>query len=139
MPVSKCADVVMYVCYNCMPPGVRLPRQWKQNGLRVEVHEVPCSGKIDAQYLFHAIEGGAQALGVVACPQGACLLAQGNYRAEIRIQMVQRLLTEIGMDAQRVELVHCSPDDSADRVEQLMREAVDRFAALGTNPMRAEA
>lgn len=139
MPATRCADVVMYVCCNCIPQGVRLPRQWKQNGLQIQIHEIPCSGKIDAQYLFHAIEGGARAVGVIVCPQGECQLAQGNYRAEIRVQMVQRLLTEIGLDPQRVELIHCSPADPAELIEQRMREAVDRFAALSPNPIAAKA
>lgn len=78
-------------------------------------------------------------MGVIVCPQGECQLAQGNYRAEIRVQMVQRLLTEIGLDPQRVELIHCSPADPAELIEQRMREAVDRFAALSPNPIAAKA
>ena len=49
-------DVVVYLCTNCTPQGAHLPRQWNQDGARVLVREVPCSGKMDAQYLLHAIE-----------------------------------------------------------------------------------
>lgn len=129
----------MYVCCNCIPSGVRLPRQWNQNGLQVQVHEIPCSGKIDAQYLFHAIEAGVRAVAVIVCPQGECRLAQGNYRAEIRIHMVQRLLAEIGMETDRVAMLHCSPEDPAGRLEQEMRALVDRFATLSDNPVRTGA
>jgi F420-non-reducing hydrogenase iron-sulfur subunit len=122
-----------------MPEGACLPRQWEQNGFRVRVHEVPCSGKIDAQYLFHAFEGGADGVCVVACPRGECHLAQGNYRAEIRVQTVRRLLAEIGMESDRILLAHGSPNDPPERIEHLVREAVDRFAALGKTPARAEA
>lgn len=121
----------MYVCYNCMRPGTLLPRQWEQNGLHVQVNEVPCSGKIDVQYLFHAFEGGASGVCVVGCPQGECRLAQGNYRAEIRVQMVQRLLGEIEMNPERIAIVHCSPDDPEGHTEQLLRKSVDQFATLG--------
>ena len=130
MSASRPADVVVYVCYNCTPPGTRLPRQWEQGGLLVQVHEVPCSGKTDAQYLFHAFEGGAGAVCVVACPAGECRLAQGNYRAQVRVGMVQRLMAEIGVEPERIALVHCSKDDPADRLERLAREAIDKFAAL---------
>ena len=101
--MAKSADpeVVIYVCKNCIPQGGRLPQQWKQDGLRVFVRTVPCSGKVDGQYMFHALESGAAGLCVVACPKGECTLAQGNYRAEIRIRTVQRLLSEIGFDARR--------------------------------------
>ena len=55
-PVSP--DVIVYVCTNCIPRGGRLPRQWRQDAAHVLVREVPCSGKMDGQYLLHALEGG---------------------------------------------------------------------------------
>jgi len=137
MPEVLCPDVVVYVCTNCIPRGQRLPRQWSQDGARILVREVPCSGKIDGQYLLHAVEGGARGLCVVACPKGECHLAQGNYRAEIRIRTVRRLLAEIGLEPQRAELLHCSGEDSAQELEQLVRDAVERIAALGESPLRA--
>jgi coenzyme F420-reducing hydrogenase delta subunit len=130
-------DVVVYVCTNCIPQGGRLPRQWNQQGVRVLVREVPCSGKMDGQYLLHAIEGGGRGLCVVACPKGECHLAQGNYRAEIRVRTVQRLLAEIGLESERAQLVHCSDEDSAEKFEQSVRDAVERICALGESPFRA--
>jgi coenzyme F420-reducing hydrogenase delta subunit len=138
-PKQQDANIVACVCANCMPQGACLPRQWEQGGFRVRVHEVPCSGKIETQYLFHAFEGGADGVCVVACPRGECHLAQGNYRAEIRVQTVRRLLAEIGMESDRILLVHGSPNDPPDHVEHLVREAVDRIATLGKASARAKA
>lgn len=135
MSVPRCADVVLYLCCNCIPQGARLPRQWKQNGLHIKVQEVPCSGKIDVQYLFHAFEGGARGVCVVACPQGDCKLAQGNYRAEIRVRMVKTLLTEIGIEPERVELAHCSAAVAAEDLKRIAEQAAERFAKLGEAPL----
>jgi F420-non-reducing hydrogenase iron-sulfur subunit len=129
--------VVVYVCTNCIPQGGRLPRQWRQQETRVVVREVPCSGKMDGQYLLHAIEGGSRGLCVVACPKGECHLAQGNYRAEIRIRTLRRLLEEVGLEPERAELVHCAPGDPAEQLEELVRGAVDRICYLGESPLRA--
>jgi coenzyme F420-reducing hydrogenase delta subunit len=137
MTVGVTPDVVVYVCTNSISEGRRLPRQWNQDGMHVLVREVPCSGKIDGQYLFHALEGGSQGICVVACPKGECHLAQGNYRAEIRVRTVQRLLKEIGLEPERAELVHSPGDDSPHQVEQLVRDAVQRICALGGSPLRA--
>jgi coenzyme F420-reducing hydrogenase delta subunit len=137
MAVALSPDVVVYVCTNCLPQGCRLPRQWNQDGARVLVRDVPCSGKIDGQYLFHALEGGGRGICVVACPKGECHLAQGNYRAEIRVCTVQRLLLEIGLEPQRAELVHSSPNDQPEQFEQLIRGAVERICALGHSPLHA--
>ncbi len=134
MGVSVCPDVLVHLCRNCIPEGLRLPRQWRQKGAHVQVAELPCSGKTDAQYLFHALEGGARGVLIVTCPQGACRLAQGNYRAEIRIRTVQRLLNEIGMEPERAALIRCGADDD---LEALVREAVRQFWALGPSPVAA--
>jgi len=138
MRAPVCSDVVVYICRNCIPEDARLPRQWQQDGAHVRVQEIPCSGKTDAQYLLHAIEGGARGICVVACPKGECRLAQGNYRAEIRISTTRRLLAEIGLEPERAELVRSSADDPSDRLERLVREAAQRVSSLGEIPLRHE-
>jgi coenzyme F420-reducing hydrogenase delta subunit len=135
-PVSP--DIAVYVCTNCFSPPGRLPRQWTQGDAHVLVREVPCSGKMDAQYLLHALEGGARGLCVVACPKGQCQLSQGNYRAEIRVGTIRRLLAEMGAEPERAELVHCSADDPPDRLRQVVREAVERICALGPSPAASQ-
>jgi len=100
----------------------------------VEVTELPCSGKADAQYMLHAIEGGARGLLVVTCAPGKCRLSQGNYRAEIRIRTVRRLLAEIGLGPERAAFVHCA--EGAD-VEALIRESVKPLCVLEENPICA--
>lgn len=133
-PVSP--EVMVYVCRNSISGDKHLPRQWHQDGAHVLVREVPCSGKVDGQYLIHAFEGGVSGLCVIACPKGDCTLAQGNYRAELRIGTVQRLLVEIGLEPERAELLLRRPDDSLEQLEGLIRGAVKRFCALGESPIR---
>jgi F420-non-reducing hydrogenase iron-sulfur subunit len=105
----------------------------------VLVRDLPCSGKIDGQYLLNALEGGVTGLCVVACPRGQCQLSQGNYRAEIRVETIKRLLGEIGVESDRVELLFCGLDDPPDRLETLVREAVGRICSLGDSPIRRAA
>jgi len=113
-----------------------MARHWDHDGAHVLVREVPCSGKTDLQYLLGAFEGGGRGVCVVACPRGECRLAEGNYRAEVRIGTLKRLLAEIGIEPERAELVHCSPHEPFDRFEQLVRDAVGRICALGESPVR---
>ncbi len=138
MAQPTCPDVIVYVCCNSIPGGGRLPRQWTLGEAHILLREVPCSSKNDGQYLLHALEGGVRGLCVVTCPKGACRLAQGNYRAEVRVATVRRLLGEIGIEPERVELVRCGPDDSFEKFEQAIRDAVNRICALGKNPIGVE-
>ena len=64
-------DVLVYVCANCIPQAGRLPRQWIQGGARILVQEVPCSGKMDGRYLFHAYEAAHAAFALWHAPKGS--------------------------------------------------------------------
>jgi F420-non-reducing hydrogenase iron-sulfur subunit len=135
MAVTLSPDVIVYVCGRSIPKGATLRRQWKYQGVRVAMHTVPCSGKMDGQYLLHALEGGARGLCVVTCPKGECHLSQGNYRAEIRIRTIRRLLGEAGLEPERAELLHSSPNDAPEQFEAIIRGAVERICALGESPL----
>jgi F420-non-reducing hydrogenase iron-sulfur subunit len=131
-------NILVYICQCCVPEDGSLPRQWKQEGTHVLVREVPCSGKIDVQYVFHALEAGGQGLCVVTCSRGNCSLGEGNYRAEVRVRTVRRLLAEIGIEPERVELLRRASDDPlGERVGELVRGAVQRLCTLGESPIRA--
>jgi F420-non-reducing hydrogenase iron-sulfur subunit len=135
MSVTSSPDVVVYVCHHSVPPGTSLRRQWTQDGVRVVVHTVPCSGKIDGQYILHSFEGGARGLCVIGCPKGECHLSQGNYRAEIRVFTARRLLGEIGLEPERAELLHASPSDTPEQFNRALSEAVTRLCGLSESPL----
>ncbi len=128
-------DVVVNICHNCIPQAGKLPRQWEQDGTLVAIREIPCSGKIDVQYLLHALEGVRGGVCVVACAAGECQLAQGSQRAEVRVNTARRLLAEIGLEPERAELVRGSAQEPMTRLEQKIRAAVRRLTALGPSPL----
>lgn len=125
--VPSVPDILVYLCKNCIPEGGQLPVQWSEAGLHVRIKQIPCSGKIDAQYVLHSLEGGVRGICVVTCPHGECTLTQGNYRAEIRVKTVRHLLSEIGDDPRRAELIQCPPDVTIDGIKELISDAVRRF------------
>jgi coenzyme F420-reducing hydrogenase delta subunit len=127
-------EVIVYICKNCLPKSGRLPVQWTEAGMHVQVKEIPCSGKIDAQYLLHAIEGGVQGVCVMTCSKGECTLTQGNYRAEIRVRTVQRLLREIGLDPRRVEIINCPCDSSLEQIKIMIHDSAHRFSGVAGVP-----
>jgi len=126
-------DVVVDICQQCVPGARNLPGQWMQNGAFVVTRTLPCSGKAEVQYLLHALGEVRNGLCLVAC-HGSCRHAQGNRRAEVRIATLRKLLGEIGLEPERVELVHCEPATSEQTALAAVRAAVGRLAALGPNP-----
>lgn len=131
----KCSDVIVYMCHNCIPEDGRLPRQWVQGDVHVQTRMLPCTGKINAQYIFHALEGGCRGVCVVACPPGECTLSQGNYRAEMRVNTARRLLAEIELEPSRVGLIHFSKDEDPGLLKSLVEEFVNTCSTLGESPV----
>ena len=130
MTIQAVPDILVFLCKNCIPEGGKLPAQWSESGLHVRVKEIPCSGKIDAQYVLHSLEGGIRGVCVVTCPRGECTLSQGNYRAEIRVKTVQRLLSEIGDDPRRAKLIQCPADATIEGIKGIISDAAKRFAEV---------
>jgi coenzyme F420-reducing hydrogenase delta subunit len=123
-------EVLIFLCRNCFP-GIRfLPMQWSEAGMHIRVKEIPCSGKIDAQYILHALESGVLGVCVITCPQGACTLTQGNYRADVRVRTVRRLLEEAGTHPGRAQIIHCAEGSSPDQLRELVNEEVRAFSTL---------
>ena len=79
----------------CYPPNVKIVR-------------VPCSGKVDAIHIMRALQKGADGVYVAGCLEGDCHFKDGNIRAEKRIEYVKRLLAEVGIEEERVEMIRMS-------------------------------
>jgi coenzyme F420-reducing hydrogenase delta subunit len=120
-------EAAVYICKNCFPDCASLPTQWNSAGTLIRIKLIPCSGKIDAQYMMHAIEGGVRGVFVVTCPEGKCKLSQGNYRAHMRTATVRRLLSEAGANPENARIFECSGDETASRIKEIINEAVAGF------------
>lgn len=75
----------------------------------------------------------------MGCPPGECQLAEGNYRAEVRVHTLRRLLREIGIEPERVEFVHGSPRDPHEQFDERVRACGRRIAVLGESPVKVAA
>lgn len=122
------SDITIYLCKNCVPHAGLMPVQWTDAGTHVRIKEIPCSGKIDAQYMLHALEGGVRGICIITCALGECTLSQGNYRSEMRVKTVKRLLSEIGLDPGRAELVHCPQNVTPGQLKEIIYDAAKRLS-----------
>jgi coenzyme F420-reducing hydrogenase delta subunit len=74
----------------------------------VHVILVPCSGRVDELFILQAFENGADGVYVAGCEEGSCHFVNGNLRAKKRVGAVKKLLSEIGLEPERVEMFHIS-------------------------------
>jgi coenzyme F420-reducing hydrogenase delta subunit len=85
--------------------------------------------------MLHTIEGATHGLCVVACPKGRCRLAQGNLRAEVRINTIQRLLSEIGLEPRRAALLQAVEGETSQEIERRLHEVVQSLAEFGPSAL----
>jgi F420-non-reducing hydrogenase iron-sulfur subunit len=106
----------------CYPPNIKIVR-------------VPCSGKVDALHIMKAFQKGADGVYVAGCLDGDCHFKNGNVRAEKRVQAVGKLLDEIGIGGERLEMVKISAG-MGERFAEIAERMTLKIKELGPNPIR---
>lgn len=104
------------------PPNIRLVR-------------LPCSGKTDTGLILKAFEEGADGVFVVGCPIGNCHHVRGNERGQERVKFTQKILDEIGLGGDRLDMFFVSGSMGA-TFANYAEEMAERIRALGPNPLR---
>ena len=103
----------------------------------VKIILVPCSGKVDVMHLLRAMQKGADGAYVVGCLEGTCHYKEGNYRARERVEHVQRLLEEVGIEGDRVRMYNLSSGEGP-TFAAYAHEMTEHILALGPNPLNSK-
>ncbi len=77
----------------------------------VRIVTVPCSSKIEMLSLIKTFENGADAVLIAACPEGDCSLVDGCHRAISTVKETKRLLDEIGIESERLEIFQIGTEE----------------------------
>ena len=101
----------------------------------VKLIKLPCTGKTDAKYLLKAFEDGADGVYVVACPKGNCHHVRGNERAELRVERTKKMLDEIGLGGERLNIYFLSGGQGLSFADAA-KEMTERIRELGPNPLK---
>jgi heterodisulfide reductase subunit A len=62
----------------------------------VLIIRVPCSGRVDSNFLIAALEAGFDGAMVVGCKKDACRFIDGFYKAKQKVQLLQQVLGDDG-------------------------------------------
>ena len=93
----------------------------KEFGPRIKFFPLPCSGRIEPLHFLRAFEAGADLVYLIVCPLKVCRYQQGNLRAKKRIAYAQKLIQEIGLDPERLNLI-ITTTPLPKRIDLLTRE-----------------
>ncbi len=98
----------------------------------------PCVSKLDSLHLLKAVAWGVDGIMVVSCPEDqelACQYKDSQFWVNRRIGHTRDLLTELGLEPERVILTEL-PEPSAGSFNRALEEAARKFKELGPSPVR---
>lgn len=99
----------------------------KELGSQISFFPLPCSGRIEPLHLLRSLEKGSDKVYLLACAEGSCRYQEGNLRARKRLTYARTLIEEIGLEAERLELINMATGNSK-TIEEIARELLAREA-----------
>jgi F420-non-reducing hydrogenase iron-sulfur subunit len=130
--------IIAFCCHYCAYAAADLAGSMRlQYPTNVRVLKLPCTGKMEVNYLLTAFEKGVDGVIVAGCLEGGCHYFEGNLRARRRVERAREILEEIGLEPERVEMFNLSSAEGP-RFAQIVTEMSARLAKLGPSPLRPE-
>lgn len=86
-------------------------------------------------HLLKAFEKGADGVYVAGCLEGDCHFKKGNLRAARRVEAAKKLLADVGLEGERVEMVYLSAG-MGERFAETARQVTEKIRRLGPSPIR---
>ena len=128
--------VVAFCCHYCAYSAADLAGSMRlEYSPNVRIVRIMCTGKVDTLHLLKAIEDGADAVYVAGCEEGSCHFQEGNLRAKMKVAQAKKLLQEVGIEPERVEMYNISASNSV-LFARAADEMTERARKLGTNPLK---
>jgi len=130
-------QIVAYCCHYCayaaadLAGVLRLPYPSE-----TKIVEIPCTGRLDMLEVLHALEHGADGVMVAGCLEGDCHFQEGNLSARRRVERLKTMLTEIGLEAARIEMFNLS-SAMGTKFAEVATAMSKQIGALGPSPLRS--
>ena len=96
----------------------------------VRLIRLMCSGRLDPSFVLKAFAGGADGVFITGCHPGECHYIEQNYKTLRRVALTQRMLTQFGIEPERVKLVWASAAEGV-RFADEVTKMVEQVRALG--------
>lgn len=99
----------------------------------VRIIKLTCTGKVDPLFLLTAFEKGADGVFVAGCLEGECHFMEGNINAKKRVVQTKKLLEDVGVNPDRLEMYNLSAA-MGKRFAEICNDMTEKIKKLG--PMK---
>jgi coenzyme F420-reducing hydrogenase delta subunit len=129
-------EIVAFCCHYCAYTAADMAGSKRLSyPPNVKIIRVPCTGKVDALHMMRAFEKGADGVYVAGCLEGDCHFKNGNTRAGQRVVYVQKILEDLGIEPQRLEMIMMSAG-MGERFARTAFEFTEKIRELGPCPVK---
>ena len=123
--------IVVIACNWCTYAGADLAGSLRYSyPPNVCLVRVPCSGRVEPEFVFHAFFSGADGVLIGGCHPGDCHYRYGNYYAHRRFNLLQRFLAILGIPKERLRLEWISGSEGL-KFAQVATEFTETIRKLG--------
>lgn len=128
--------IVAFCCHYCSYAAADLAGSMRLSyPTNIKIIKIPCTGKVDVLYLLRVFEEGADGVIVAGCEEGTCHFINGNIKAKKKVKYTKKILDEIGLGGDRLEMYNLSAAMGQKFVD-LAKEMTERIRKLGPSPLR---
>lgn len=121
--------IIAFLCKWCSYTGADLAgtsrMEYKPN---VRIVKVMCSGRIEPTIVLKAFAKGADGVLLCGCHPGDCHYQEGNYRCLRRYGLLQKYITQMGIETERLKLEWISASEG-----KQFAELIDSFTETVTD------
>lgn len=130
--------ILAFCCHYCAYAAADLAGSMRlQYPSNVRVLRLPCTGKIEVNYILTAFEHGVDGVIVAGCLEGGCHFLEGNLRARKRVERAKKILAEVGLEPERLEMFNLSSAEGP-RFAEIVTEMHGRLKQMGVSPLRTD-
>ncbi|MBI2955376.1 MAG: hydrogenase iron-sulfur subunit [Chloroflexi bacterium] len=128
--------IIAFCCHYCAFAAADLAGSMRLSyPSNVKIVKIPCTGRVDVIHLLKAFEKGADGVYVAGCLEGNCHYIEGNIWAKKRVKSVKKLLDDIGIGGERLEMYNMSAA-MGQRFAEVANEMTERIRQLGPSPLK---
>ena len=127
--MSEEPKIVAFLCNWCSYTGADLAGTSRiKYSPNVRIIRVMCSGRVGVSFIMKALSEGADGVLICGCHPGDCHYQEGNDKALRRHIMLQNMITQFGIEPERVRLEWVSASEGMkfkEVVEEMTNELKD--------------
>lgn len=117
--------ILAFLCNWCSYAGADLAGTSRiQYPTTLRVLRVPCSARVNPQFLLKALQEGADGVLVSGCHPGDCHYLEGNYYARRKFAAMRDLLEYVGLERGRVRFSWVSAAEGG-KFAEVVKEVTD--------------